>query len=476
MGYQSIRFALPKGRFLSSTAQFLEKSGLTFSGYDAKTRRYCLESSVFSNLVAKVFQEKDIPVQVAMGNYDFGICGLDWIEELQTRYPASALISVANLGYGNGSICVAASKRLGLSRIDDLPGGCSYRIVSEYPNLAESMALAFRLGEFRIIPVWGAAEVYPPENADLAVLWHEEQEELSFHGLTPLAELFPVMACLIANKESLESKDLSQILGCLSQQFVARGDIFWVTRDFPRRDRSTIGSISTDWQMKKVKLALPDGHQHKPAAQLLERVGLSFHGYSTGGASRRPRSDLDWLGVKVIRPQDMPLQVANGNFDLAITGEDWLKEHLSRFPSSPVEKLLGLGFGGVRIVVAISQDAPVDNVDALRTLVQGGKIAPIRVASEYVNLADKYLRDNRITPYKLVPTWGASEAFLPDDADLLIDNTETGKTLERHRLKVIDVLFHSSACLVGNKDSIAIPEKKEKIDFFLTSFHSVGFQ
>ena len=44
------------------------------------------------------------------------------------------------------------------------------------------------------------------------------------------------------------------------------------------------------------------------------------------------------MTVKVIRPQDMPLQVANGNFDLAITGRDWLTEHLDQFPSSPVRR------------------------------------------------------------------------------------------------------------------------------------------
>jgi len=449
---------------------------LSFSGYDAKTRQYCLESAEFPYLSAKVFQAKDIPVQVAVGNYDFGICGLDWIEELQTRYPASALVSVANLGYGDGNVCVAASEKLGLSRLDELPGGGAYRIVSEYPNLAEGMALDFRLGEFRIIPVWGAAEAYPPENADLAVLWHEGETELKAQRLVSLAELFPVMAYLIANRKSLENKDLSQILGRLSPRFVAREDTSRAAREFFRRDRTALKPVLTGWQAKEIKLALPDGHQHGPTTQLLERAGLNFRGYSGRRISRRPVSDLDWLGIKVIRPQDMPLQVANGNFDLAITGEDWLMEHLSRFPSSPVEKLLGLGFGGVRIVVAISQDVPADNVDDLRLLVQEGKLAPIRVASEYVNLADKYLRDNRIDPYKLIPTWGASEAFLPDDADLLIDNTETGKTLEQHRLKVIDVLFRSSACLIGNKDSIIQLGKEEKIEFFLAAFRGAVLQ
>jgi ATP phosphoribosyltransferase len=219
------------------------------------------------------------------------------------------------------------------------------------------------------------------------------------------------------------------------------------------------------WPAREINLALPDGHQQAPAAQFLEQAGLALWGYSEDVVSRRPSADLDWLGIKVIRPQDMPLQVANGNFDLAITGEDWLREHLCRFPSSPVKKLFALGFGTVKIVAAVSQEMAVNNIDELRLLVQSNKFAPLKVASEYINIADKYLRDNHIDPYKLIPTWGASEAFLPEDADMLIDNTQTGKTLEQHKLRILDVLFQSSACLIANKDSLASSDKKEKMKF-----------
>jgi ATP phosphoribosyltransferase len=85
------------------------------------------------------------------------------------------------------------------------------------------------------------------------------------------------------------------------------------------------------------------------------------------------------------------------------------------------------------------------------------------VASEYVNIADKYARDNHLERYKIIPTWGASEAFLPEDVDLLIENTETGETLSRHNLRIIDTLFESSACLIGNMDTLSDPLKKDSI-------------
>jgi len=458
-----IKLALPKGRFLSPTASLLAEIDLGFEGYGDKAKQYRLRSARFHNLSAKILQEKDIPIQVAVGNYDLGVCGLDWIEEFLVKYPAGALVKISSLNYGEGGVHVVASAQAGITSLDELSARRSdCRIVSEYPNLAEAFALNLRMRRFRIFPVWGAAEAYPPENADLAVLWGRSSAHVAAQGLIPLQKLLPVTAFLIANRESLENKDLSQILMCFDSQLTAEPQTS-IERELDSSKKLKVPRPS--WPAKEINLALPDGHQQAPTMQFLKQAGLALQGYFEEVSSRRPSADLDWLGIKVIRPQDMPLQVANGNFDLAITGEDWLREHLCRFPSSPVKKLLALGFGTVKIVAAVSQEMPAADIDQLRSLVQSNKFAPLKVASEYINIADKYLRDNHINPYKLIPTWGASEAFLPEDADMLIDNTQTGKTLKQHRLKIIDMLFQSSACLIANKDSMASSDKKEKMKF-----------
>jgi ATP phosphoribosyltransferase len=381
------------------------------------------------------------------------------------RYPASALIKISSLDYGEGGVYVVASYQAGISSLDELLAKQNnWRIVSEYPNLAQNFALNLRMKSFKLFPVWGAADVYPPDNADLAILWARNESEIEEQGLVPLMKLLPVTAFLIANRESLENKDLSQILNCFSNAIASRNNVVTSPSNVIARSEATRQS---HWQAKEIKLALPDGHQQLPTAQFLKQVGFNIQGYTEEVLNRCPSTDLDWLGIKVVRPQDMPLQVANGNFDLAITGKDWLLEHLYRFPSSPVKELLALGFGAVRIVAAVSGDMPMTNIDELRLLVQSDKLTPLRVASEYVNIADKYLRDNYITPYRLIPTWGASEVFLPEDADLLIDNAQTGRTLAQHNLKIIDVLFESTACLIGNKDSLGFSGKKEKIEFLI---------
>jgi ATP phosphoribosyltransferase len=206
-------------------------------------------------------------------------------------------------------------------------------------------------------------------------------------------------------------------------------------------------------------LALPDGHQQKPALDFLARAGITVSDDPRN--PRRPAINLAGVNVKVIRPQDMPLQVANGNFDLAITGEDWLADHLYKFPSSPVKKISTLGFGKVRIVAVVSKSLPFESPQDFRAPLRRQDITTLRIASEYINIADKYARENHLSPCRLIPTWGASEAFLPEDADLLIENTQTGRTLAQHGLRIIDTLFESSACLIGGTQAAAgIKEKK----------------
>jgi len=457
----SIRIALPKGRFLSATAIFLKEAGVEFPNYSEQARIYRLKSKGHPSISAKVFQEKDIPVQVAIGNYDLGICGADWVEELVSKYPSSPLLKVLDLGYGRGAIYATSSKFGGVSDFQNLVEQCcSLRIVTEYPNLAEAMALKFRLRKFKIFPVWGATEVYPPENADLALLWAENEAEIIAQNLVPLKSVLQTNVLLVANKVSWETKDLGWLVGVFSSA-LGRENKPWL--DIRPGTKRTANGFRPSMESIKIWLALPDGHQQAPALEFLSRAGLELDGYSSDVLDRRPRSAFDWLGVKVVRPQDMPLQVANGNFDLAITGEDWFLDHMYRFPSSPVTKLLNLGFGRVRIVAVASQDLPINNIADMRRLAQYGKLPVPRVASEYINIADKYVRDNHFSRYRLIPTWGASEAFLPEDADLLIENTQTGRTLAEHGLKIIDTLFESMACLIGNKDSLKNPTKKGKV-------------
>jgi ATP phosphoribosyltransferase len=407
-----------------------------------------------------MFHERDIPVQVAIGNYDLGICGSDWLEELLVKYPSSALMKVENLGYGQSFLYVAASLAEGTTSIEAVRARTGLvRIASEYPNLAGHFAINRRLKRFSIFPLWGAAEAYPPESADLALVCGIG-DELAEWGLAPVAKILSVDACLIANRASWQAKDMKEIASSIYDRSVAREKEPETTR---ARQRPRKYKIFSPGDGDIVRLALPDGHQQSPTHELLSEAGIGISDYPSPTGNRRPAANLSGVVVKVIRPQDMPLQVASGNFDLAITGRDWLCEHLYQFPTSPVMELADLGSGRVRIVAVVSNDMPAADISDLRKL-SARRAAPLRVASEYVNIADKYARDNHLGLYRVVPTWGATEAFLPEDADLLIENTETGRTIARHNLKIIDTLFESAACLIGGTRRVASAIKRERID------------
>jgi len=457
-----IKIALPKGRLLSKTAALLDEAGWGLKGYYKDTRLYRLTSRRFSGLFLKVFQEKDVPIQVAVGNYDLGICGLDWVEELLVKYSSSALVKVKNLGHGAGVLYIVASRSAGVSTIEELKAKSGIiRIASEYPNLAESFASRYRLRQFSIFPLWGAAEVYPPESADLALVPAGRGENFNY-ALMPLTEVLSFSAYLIANKSSWESKDVGDILATLY-------DSLDTYKEPANADKALMTEMTGGYDYGEVTgdtvwLALPDGHQQLPTAELLSKAGIEIDDYPSAIGNRRPTAKLAGVKIKVIRPQDMPLQVANGNFDLAITGRDWLMDHLYQFPSSPVRELLDLKMGRVKIVAVVSRDLPLGDINDLRRLAAERSV-PLRVASEYVNIADKYARDNHLGMYRVIPTWGASEAFLPEDADLLIENTQTGRTIVKHNLKILATLFQSTACLIGS--SLPSPNKAKRVNFII---------
>jgi len=277
--------------------------------------------------------------------------------------------------------------------------------------------------------------------------------------LTPLRRVLEFGACIVANRKSWENKDMSRLLSPISSR--KSSDISLAKTNLPivvkTKKRSNLWSNNN-----VVRLALPDGHQQSPTNELLERAGIRVNKYVSSGDTRKPICNLDTVVIKVIRPQDMPSQVANGNFDLAITGRDWLKNHLYQFPSSPVGEVLDLKYGWVRIVSVVSNEWEINDTAGLRRYIRDRGMT-LRVASEYVNIADKYARDNHLGMYKIIPTWGATETFIPDDADVLIENTQTGKTLAKNNLKIIDTLFESTACLIGRTNAVYTTSKDKRI-------------
>ncbi|MBI2912788.1 MAG: ATP phosphoribosyltransferase, partial [Chloroflexi bacterium] len=208
-----IKLALPAGDLRSPLASLLASSGLRVEGYGEGSRAYRLPLQGRENVVVRVFREKDIPIQIALGNYDLGVCNLAWLTEMQVRFPGQPVVALRDMGIGRCAIFAAAG-----AAGDSLAHAGSMgvvRLASEYPNLAETFAMAARLPAYRVQAVWGAAEAYPPEDADLAIVAAPDEAALRAHGLNPLFLLMEGSAWLIANADSIAGKDLSPVLGPL---------------------------------------------------------------------------------------------------------------------------------------------------------------------------------------------------------------------------------------------------------------------
>jgi len=453
-----IKLALPTGDLREPTARLLDQAGFANGDYAAgsRTLRLPLPANAEDDAVIRVFRERDIPIQVALGNYDLGVCSLAWIEELRLRFPQDELVLLRPLPFGQFAVHLATdtdtARRLG--PLAHWPGHAGLRIVSDLPTLAEAFALSARLPAARVIAIQGSGDAYPPEDADLVLLQAASAGSLAQRGLQSLATVLAGEAWLIASRCSLGSRRLAPVLSRLLT--LPEAAPFGAGLQLPRLAAHPLARGWNAWQRPgdALRLAVPDGHQQRHACASLREAGLCFDGYSESAFVRRPASGIAGLEVKVIRPQDMPQQVALGNFDLAMTGRDVLREHLLAFPDSPVEEVVDLGRSRYGIAAVVDADLPATNIrEALAVWRQAGH-AVVRIASEYPNIADNYARSRHFGRYQVLPVAGASEGFVPEDAEVLIEGSETGKSIAANNLKVIDAVFESTNCLISGRRAL----------------------
>ena len=62
--------------------------------------------------------------------------------------------------------------------------------------------------------------------------------------------------------------------------------------------------------------------------------------------------------VRILRPQEIPVYVAEGLFDLGITGRDWIEETGSRVQSLGELHYSKATSDPVKVVVAVADDSP----------------------------------------------------------------------------------------------------------------------
>jgi ATP phosphoribosyltransferase len=208
-----------------------------------------------------------------------------------------------------------------------------------------------------------------------------------------------------------------------------------------------------------LKLVIPKGSLEEQTLRLFEAADLLV----------RRSSSRDYHGtvdderierVSVLRPQEIPTYVAEGLFDLGITGQDWIAE-----TGSDVEVLTSLSYAktgtghGTQVVLAVPNEHPADSAAEMP--------AGSRISTEFVNITERHFADLGI-PVKVAWSYGATEAKVPEIVDAIVDVTETGSTLRAHGMKIIETLLTSDPVLVANRASAADPAKRAAMDDLTT--------
>jgi ATP phosphoribosyltransferase len=200
-----------------------------------------------------------------------------------------------------------------------------------------------------------------------------------------------------------------------------------------------------------LKLVLPKGSLERATLDLFDDADLAVQRvndttyHATVGD---PRIDE----VHILRPQEIPRYVADGLFDLGITGRDWIEE-----TSSDVVSLARLHYSKasarpVRIVLAVDADSGIERVEDLK---RGA-----RISTEYPSLTRRFF-DARGLDLDIRLSYGATEAKIRAGiVDAIVDLTETGSALRAAGLRIIDTILESYTELIANPASHDDPAKR----------------
>ena len=198
-----------------------------------------------------------------------------------------------------------------------------------------------------------------------------------------------------------------------------------------------------------LRLGLPKGRMEGGVLSLLGDAGIHVR---PGARGYRPDVSLPETEAKLLKPQNVVEMLAAGSRDAGFAGADWVAEL-----QADVIELLDTELDQVQIVAAAPGALPDRRVV---------------VASEYERLARAWIADRRLAA-DFVRSYGATEVFPPEDADVIVDNTATGATLEANGLRVVDVLMQSSTRLYANRHALDDPTRRRRIEDLVLLLRSV---
>jgi ATP phosphoribosyltransferase len=203
-----------------------------------------------------------------------------------------------------------------------------------------------------------------------------------------------------------------------------------------------------------LSLVLPKGSLEKATLDLFDAADLTVRRASDRdyhASIDDPRIDR----VRFLRPQEIPSYLERGLFDIGITGRDWITETEAEVVSLGELRYSKATSNPVRVVLAVPDSAPWQTVSDLP---EG-----IRISTEFPSLTRRFLADHGVKAM-VVPSYGATEAKVPDIVDAIVDLTETGSSLRKNGLRILDTLLTSYTELVACPPSYADAGKRAAME------------
>jgi len=207
-----------------------------------------------------------------------------------------------------------------------------------------------------------------------------------------------------------------------------------------------------------LRLVLPKGSLEKATLDLFAAADLAV----VRGSDVDYRATIDdprVEEVRILRPQEIPGYVAEGNFDLGITGRDWIEETGAEVISLGELAYSKATANAIRVVLAVAQDSSVKTISDLPS--------GARVSTEYPELTRRVLEKHGVHA-EIRMSYGATEAKIPDIADAVVEITETGRALAAARLRVVETLLVSRTELIANPVAASDPAKRLAMGHLLT--------
>jgi len=214
-----------------------------------------------------------------------------------------------------------------------------------------------------------------------------------------------------------------------------------------------------------LRLVLPKGSLENATLELFGDADLAV-ARSSSVDYRATIDDPRIEDVRILRPQEIPLYVADGLFDIGITGRDWIEERGSDVTSLGTLQYSKATANPIRVVLAVPSESAVTSVADLAASATGSGGA-LRVSTEYPELTRRYLESHGVRA-EVSLSYGATEAKVPDIADCVVEITETGRALRAAGLKIVETLLVSHTELIANPVAAADPAKRHAMEQLLT--------